>query len=224
MPGDDPPRTDAESVEAVGEVDDAGVGDGSVENVEVVDEVDDAGVGDGSVESERERDVEYVLVAAVAANGVIGRDGGMPWHYPADLRRFKRTTTGHPVVMGRRTYDSIAARLGGPLPDRHSVVLSSQALDLPPGAEVVESVEAARGAAERAAERMGVDTVYVVGGATVYEQFLPLADRLVLTELHDAYEGDTTFPDRDSDEWTEVERETREAFDFVTYARSDVRE
>jgi dihydrofolate reductase len=122
--------------------------------------------------------------------------------------------------MGRRTYDAIAARLGGPLPDRHSVVLSSQALDLPSGAEVADGVAAARGAAERAADRMGVDTVYVVGGATVYEQFLPLADRLVLTELHEAYEGDTTFPEYDPDGWTEVDRETREAFDFVTYART----
>jgi dihydrofolate reductase len=197
MPGDDHPQADTEHVADAGH-----------------DEAGDEGGGS----------VEYVLVAAVAENGVIGRDGGMPWHYPADLERFKRTTTGHPVVMGRRTYDAIAARLGGPLPDRHSVVLSSQALDLPSGAEVADGVAAARGAAERAADRMGVDTVYVVGGATVYEQFLPLADRLVLTELHDTYAGDTTFPEYDPDEWAEVEREPREAFDFVTYARDGPRE
>jgi dihydrofolate reductase len=164
--------------------------------------------------------VAFVLVAAVAENGVIGREGEMPWHLPADLRHFKETTTGHPVVMGRRTYDSIAARLDGPLPERHSVVLSSRDLDLPEGATVVDSVEAARRAAERAAARMGVDTVYVVGGETVYEQFLPLADGLVLTELHDAYEGDTAFPVYDPDEWVEVDRDPHDGFDFVSYERA----
>lgn len=163
--------------------------------------------------------VEVVLVAAVAANGVIGRDGEMPWHLPADLRHFKRTTTGHPVVMGRRTYESIAARIGGPLPDRYSVVLSSQSLDLPAGATVARSVEEAMRRAESAAERMDVETVYVVGGATVYEQFLPRADRLVLTELHEAHEGDTAFPAYDDEVWVEVDRERHEAFDFVTYER-----
>jgi dihydrofolate reductase len=164
--------------------------------------------------------VAFVLVAAVARNGVIGRDGGMPWHLPADLRRFKRTTTGHPVVMGRRTYESIADRLGGPLPDRHSVVLSSQDLDLPDGAEVVDSVAAARRATEHAAARMGVETVYVVGGATVYEQFLPFAERLVLTELHEAYDGDTVFPAFDRDAWVAVDRDRDEEFDVVTYERA----
>jgi dihydrofolate reductase len=164
--------------------------------------------------------VAFVLVAAVAENGVIGREGEMPWYLPADLRHFKETTTGHPVVMGRRTYDSIAARLDGPLPERHSVVLSSRDLDLPEGATVVDSVEAARRAAERAAARMGVDTVYVVGGETVYEQFLPLADGLVLTELHDAYEGDTAFPVYDHDEWVEVDRDPHDGFDFVSYERA----
>jgi dihydrofolate reductase len=163
--------------------------------------------------------VDFVLVAAVAANGVIGRDGEMPWHHPADLRRFKRTTTGHPVVMGRRTYDAIAGRLDGPLPDRHSVVLSSQALDLPDGAEVVHSVESAREAAARAAAEMDVGTAYVVGGATVYEQFLPLASALVLTELHESHDGDTTFPDY-GDEWVEVDRDPADAFDVVRYERA----
>jgi dihydrofolate reductase len=163
--------------------------------------------------------VEYVLVAAIARNGVIGRDGEMPWHLPADLKHFKETTTGHPVVMGRRTYESIAAHLDGPLPDRHSVVLSSQDLDLSAGAEVVGSVEEARRAAEAAAERMGVKTAYVVGGATVYEQFLPHANRLVLTELDEAYEGDTTFPPYDEERWVEVDRESHDGFDFVTYER-----
>ena len=168
--------------------------------------------------ADTDADIDFVLVAAVAENGVIGRDGGMPWHLPEDLERFKRTTTGHPVVMGRRTYDAIAARLDGPLPDRHSVVLSSQERSLPDGAEVVHSVDAARRAAARTAAAMGVETVYVVGGATVYEQFLPHATALLLTELHDAYEGDTVFPDY-GDEWVETARDPADAFDVVRYER-----
>jgi dihydrofolate reductase len=173
----------------------------------------------GGTRETRAGAVEYVLVAAVADNGVIGREGEMPWHLPADLKHFKETTTGHPVVMGRRTYESIVAHLDGPLPERHSIVLSSQALDLPEGAGVVGSIEAARAASEEAADRMGVETVYVVGGATVYEQFLPHASRLVLTELDAAYEGDTVFPAYDEAEWVETERDAHDGFAFVTYER-----
>jgi dihydrofolate reductase len=161
-----------------------------------------------------------VLVAAVAANGVIGRDGGMPWHLPEDLAHFKETTTGHPVVMGRRTYESIAADVGGPLPERTSVVLTTTGVDAD-DERVVEaaSVEAALAAASADARERGVGTVYVVGGATVYEQFLPHADRLVLTELDDAVEGDTRFPEWDRESFVEVDREAREGFAFVTYDR-----
>jgi len=161
-------------------------------------------------------EVTLVLVAAVAENGVIGRDGTMPWHYPEDLKRFKRLTTGHPVVMGRRTYESIAARLDGPLPDRTTVVLSRSALELPEGA--VHASDAGEAVALAAARD---DVAFVAGGATVYEAFLPLADRLELTELDDAYEGDTYFPSFDRDEWTETAREDRERFAFVTYERVD---
>jgi dihydrofolate reductase len=160
-------------------------------------------------------DVEVVLVAAVAANGVIGRDGGMPWHHPEDLSHFKRLTTGHPVVMGRRTYDSIVDRIGGPLPDRTNVVLSRSDLDLPDGAVRADGVDAA---VELAAAHDAV--VYVVGGATVYEACLPAADRLVLSELDAAHEGDTYFPEFDRDAWTEVGRERYDAFDVVTYERA----
>lgn len=169
--------------------------------------------------------MDLVLVAAVAENGVIGHDGGMPWHYPADLAHFKETTTGHPVVMGRTTYESIAADLGGPLPDRTNVVLSRSDPDLPDDVVVVESVDAAVEAAERAAEARGVDVAYVVGGASVYEQFLPRADAMVLTEIHDAYEGDTRLPGWSEDDgwnaegWTAVERDDREELSFVRYER-----
>ncbi|MFC4359440.1 dihydrofolate reductase [Halobium salinum] len=173
--------------------------------------------------------VEFVLVAAVAENGVIGDDGGMPWHYPADLQHFKETTTGHPVVMGRRTYDSIVADIGGPLPERTSVVLTRNPEsvtgpdgDVPDGVVVADGVEAA---VEAAAGLVGGDpvggTVYVVGGATVYEAFLPRADGMLLTRVPKSPDGDTRFPEWDTAEWTEVGREAlAEGLEVVEYERS----
>jgi len=161
-------------------------------------------------------DVEVVLIAAVAENGIIGDEGGMPWHYPADLRRFKEATTGHPVVLGRRTYESIVDGLGGPLPGRTNVVLSTRDLDLPEGAVLAGSVESALDAA---ADAPGGGTVYVAGGATVYEQFLPLADRLELTEIPESPDGDTRFPEWSCDAWSEVSREEAGELAFVTYER-----
>jgi dihydrofolate reductase len=123
--------------------------------------------------------MRIALVAAVAENGVIGAEGGMPWHYPADLAQFRETTMGHPVIVGRRTYEAIAERLGGPLPGRTNVVLSRRAdLELPAGAVVAGGVEAALEAAEAALEP-GTETVYVAGGGAVYEQFVERADELV---------------------------------------------
>ncbi|MXR40858.1 dihydrofolate reductase [Halobaculum sp. WSA2] len=176
--------------------------------------------GDADGDSDGNTRARVSLVAAVAANGVIGADGGMPWHFPADMRHFKETTTGHPVIMGRRTYESIASDIGGPLPNRTNVVLSRSSPDLPDEVIVAESIEEALAAARGDAAERGVDTVYVAGGGAVYEQFLSLADELVLTEVHGAYEGDTTFPEFDPDEWREVERDGRDDFDFVVYERA----
>lgn len=159
--------------------------------------------------------MEVAIVAAVARNGVIGVDGDMPWELPADLAHFKETTLGHPVVMGRRTYESIAARLDGPLPGRTNIVMSRGDPDLPEGVVLVDSVEAALDAAAAT----GSDVVYVVGGGTIYEQFLPLADRLVLTEVDATPEGDTRFPAWDRDDWVEVDREAHEGYAFVEYER-----
>ncbi len=162
--------------------------------------------------------MRVVLVAAVAENGVIGADGGMPWHYPGDLRRFKETTMGHPVVMGRRTYESIADRLGGPLPGRTNVVLSRREdLELPDGAVHADGLDAALEAAADAldADR---DAVYVVGGASVYEGFFDRADELRITEIPESPDGDTRFPEIDEG-WTEVDRETEGELAFVTYRR-----
>ncbi|MCO8246833.1 MULTISPECIES: dihydrofolate reductase [unclassified Haladaptatus] len=155
-----------------------------------------------------------VLIAAIAENGVIGSDGGMPWHYSEDMRHFKETTMGHPVVMGRTTYESIAAQMDGPLPGRTNVVLSRSNPDLPEEVVLVHGVEEAMVEIEELD-----DVAYITGGAAVYEQFLPHADEMILTEIHESYEGDTYFPEWDPEEWREVEREEREAFDFVRYER-----
>ena len=164
-------------------------------------------------------DIGIALIAAVADNGVIGRDKEMPWHFGEDLEYFKRTTTGHPVIVGRRTYETVVEALGEPFPGRTSVVLTTQSLDLPENAVVANSIEEAIDLAEADAADRGVDVAYVAGGGRVYEQFLPHATRLVLTEIHEAYEGDTRFPAFEDDEWVEVDRDQREALDFVTYER-----
>ena len=162
--------------------------------------------------------MRLTLIAAVAENGVIGAEGGMPWHYPADLERFKETTIGHPVIVGRRTYESIASRLGGPLPGRTNVVLSRQAdLELPDGAVHAPDIEAALSAAEAALDD-DQETVYVAGGAAVYDQLLPEADELRITEIPERPDGDARFPEF-GEEWTEVDRETTGKLAFVTYRR-----
>lgn len=160
--------------------------------------------------------MRLALVAAVAANGVIGADGEVPWHYPADLAHFRRTTLGHPVVMGRRTFETIYRQLGEPLPERHNIVLTNRPASLPAGVVAVDSPSAALAEAEAT----GATTAYVVGGASVYRQFLPDADRLVLTELRESFEGDTTFPDVEWDRWEERERTPHAEFDIVTYVRA----
>lgn len=161
--------------------------------------------------------MKLALVVAVAENGVIGVDGDIPWDHPEDLARFKQTTIGHPVIMGRRTFESILERLGEPLPGRTNIVLSTQDLDLPDGAVQAGSVTDA----VETADETGTSVAYVIGGATVYRQFLPRADRLHWTEIHETYEGDTYFPSVDRDAWTEVSREDRSNLSFVVLERSD---
>lgn len=145
------------------------------------------------------------LVAAAGENGVIGRDGGMPWHLPADLAYFKRVTMGKPLLMGRRTYESI----GRPLPGRLNLVLSRNPDYRPEGCRRVGSLEEA---VQEAALR-GARELMVAGGGGVYAEALPLADRVLLTRIHATPSGDTYFPDLDPDEWQEVSREERPADD-----------
>lgn len=168
-----------------------------------------------------DRELEIVLIAAVAANGVIGAEGELPWDLPADMRHFKETTMGHPVIAGRRTFENVLEGLGGPLPGRTNVVLTRSEPDLPEEVVVAGSVEEAIEAAATAARELDVERAYVMGGATVYEAFADRADRLVLTEIEEGYEGNAEFPVwPPGEEWTEVERDERDGFAFVTYERS----
>jgi dihydrofolate reductase len=141
------------------------------------------------------------LVVAAAANGVIGRENRMPWHLPEDLAHFKRLTLGHPVVMGRKTYESVVATLGKPLPGRTNIVVTRQAGFEAPGCIVSPSLDAALAAARETEE------VFVIGGAEIYRLALERADRVYLTRIHAAFEGDTTFPALDPAYWRETARE-----------------
>ena len=156
------------------------------------------------------------LVVARARNGVIGRDGKLPWHLPADLKRFKALTMGSVMVMGRKTFES----LPGLLPGRRHVVLTRDAAWRAEGAEVAHS-------ADEALRLAGSEPVSVIGGAHIFALFLPLADRVQLTEVLDDVEGDTFINDpRDSGDWHESFREEHAAengrpdFRFITLERS----
>jgi dihydrofolate reductase len=147
------------------------------------------------------------LIAAVAKNGVIGADGGIPWHLPEDFAHFKATTLGHTLVMGRATYESI----GRPLPGRATIVLTRDPDWSADGVLTAGSVEEALAMAE--------GDVFVAGGAAVYEAALPHADQQLLSEVDLEPAGDTCYPAFDRDEWQEVSREPHEGFDVVRRVR-----
>jgi dihydrofolate reductase len=141
-------------------------------------------------------------IVAMAKNRVIGRQNLLPWRLPADLKRFKALTTGHPVIMGRRTYESI----GKPLPNRVNIILTHDVLYHAPGCLVAKTVEEAM---QYAASHGG--EAFVIGGANIYQQFLPQVSRIYLTVIDDEVEGDTYFPLLDEKEWKEVQCEPHDA-------------
>ena len=157
---------------------------------------------------------KVVLVAAVADNGVIGRDGDIPWRIPEDMKHFRAVTSGNPVVMGRLTYESI----GRPLPQRTNIVVTRDPNWSAEGVTVVGSVDEALEAAREAARGSGGD-VMVMGGAQVYEATIGAADVQVLTEVHQSPEGDTHYPSFDRSEWVETRREPHGGYDFVWLER-----
>ena len=167
--------------------------------------------------------VSLVLIAAVADNGVIGRAGGLPWRLKSDMQHFRALTLGHPVVMGRKTFQSVGQRL----PGRTSIVISRDGAFSAPGVLVAATLDAALEAARGDALRRGVDAVMVIGGADIYAQAMPLASRLEITRVHANPSGDALFPPIAAMEWRETARhdgsagpEDEAAFTFVSYARA----
>jgi dihydrofolate reductase len=160
------------------------------------------------------------LIAAVARNGVIGNGRALPWHLPEDLAHFRRLTEGHPVIMGRRTWDSLPPRFR-PLPGRRNIVVTRDAAWQAAGAEAAPSPQAALDRVQDAA------LAFVIGGAELYAAALPIADELQLTEIDADADGDTRFPGWDRGAFVEVAREPHRAappndfgFAFVTYRRA----
>jgi dihydrofolate reductase len=162
------------------------------------------------------------LIVAVAQNGVIGRDNDLPWKLSGDLKRFKAVTMGKPIVMGRKTYESI----GRPLPGRANIVMTRDSNFSADGIDVVHDISSAVEAGENAARESGVDEIMVIGGANIYGATLSEADRLYVTEVHSVIDGDVRFPEIDGAIWAEVSREYCKAgpqetcdYSFVTYDR-----
>jgi dihydrofolate reductase len=167
-----------------------------------------------------QRRAAIVLIAAVADNGVIGRDNALPWRLSSDLKRFKALTMGRPVVMGRKTFLSI----GKPLPGRTNIVVTRDPTFRADGVVVAHSFLDAVAAAHDDAVRRGVEEIAVIGGTEIFAQAMPFADRLEITHVHARPAGDTYFPSIDNTRWRAVARSEHPAgprddaaFDFVTY-------
>ncbi len=163
--------------------------------------------------------MSIILLAALADDNVIGDGNKMLWHIPADMERFKRLTLGHAVVMGRKTYNSLPEQFR-PLSGRMNIVLtrSSDVFLAQYGEHASMKVVCSLEEGLRVGAEVHPD-VYVIGGAEVYTQALPLADRLELTHVHRRYKGDARFPALNWKEWTEQGREDHDGFSFVTYGR-----
>jgi dihydrofolate reductase len=164
-----------------------------------------------------------VLVVAVGENGVIGRNGALPWKIPGDLKRFQQLTMGKPIIMGRLTFES----MGGPLKGRLNIVITTNPNYKAEGAAVVTSLKDALALAEKEALRENTGEIAVIGGSIVFAETLPLAAKLEITEVHGAPEGDTFFPPFGKSEWKETLRDGPHQgpkdslpYTFVTYERA----
>lgn len=156
------------------------------------------------------------LIVAMAENRVIGLDNTLPWHLSEDLKYFRRTTTGHCIIMGRNTWESI----GRPLPNRRSIVVTSNPDYVAEGADVVTSLPAAKARAVELSAELGVNEAFVIGGARLYADALEQAECFHLTRVHAKVEGDTLLPEFDESEWQEVAREEFSAQDENPYSYS----
>ena len=157
--------------------------------------------------------MKTVIIAALSENNVIGRANALPWHYPADMAYFRRTTRGYPVVVGRKTYESFQVR---PLPDRlHFVLTRNPDYPVAPGVIVCRNIERVM---DKARDR-GAKKLFIIGGAQIYALALPLADEMILTHLPIEVEGDAYFPAWDESEWEVVERRSEGDLVFAMYRR-----
>lgn len=166
--------------------------------------------------------MKIVLVAAIGDNSVIGRDGQLPWRLKSDLQHFKKITLNRPVIMGRKTHESI----GRLLPDRTNIVLTRDLSLVARGAVLATSLDAALAYARADAAKRGVDEIIVIGGGDIFAVTIPMADRLEITHVHASPEGDALFPAIDSDAWQEISREEHFAgpdddadFSLTTYIK-----
>lgn len=169
------------------------------------------------------RRIETILVAAIAENGVIGRDNALPWRLKSDLQYFKAVTMNKPVVMGRKTYLSI----GKPLPGRTNIVVTRDPSFCAPGVVTALTLERAMEIARGDALRRGADAIAVIGGTEIFRQTIAKADRLVLTRVHMSPKGESIFPEIDPKAWREIERSEQQkgpeddcGFTYLTYIRA----
>ena len=162
------------------------------------------------------------LIAAVAKNRVIGSDNKIPWHIPEDLKHFKELTTGKTVLMGRKTFESILGYLGKPLPNRKNIIITRQSNYQPlryPERSEGSPVEIYSNIEIALATHANED-IYVIGGAEIYAQTIPFADKLYITEVNQEIEGDAVFPSIDKNVWRETKREAYERYSFVEYEKT----
>ncbi|WP_375665718.1 dihydrofolate reductase [Bartonella sp. TT121SHDZB] len=145
--------------------------------------------------------ISICFIAAVAENGVIGREGAMPWHLSTDLQRFKALTVGKPIIMGRRTWDSI----GRPLPGRTNIVITRDCTFCAEGAVVAHSLSQACSLATNVASQNNIEEIFIIGGGEIFQQGLHMADKIFLTEILASIEGDSFFPVFDKEKWTIVQ-------------------
>ena len=161
------------------------------------------------------------LLVAMSKNRVIGKNNQLPWHLPEDLKHFKALTMGHPIIMGRKTYESI----GKPLPNRSNIVISRNSDFQADGVKIVASIDDALKVAESIAEISDTQEAFIMGGAQIYQQTLPLAQRLYITEVKKTVTGDAFFPSIDLSQWQEIGREAHyyepqdTHYAFVVYER-----
>jgi len=160
---------------------------------------------------------EIIILAAIAEkNRVIGKDGKLPWHISEDLKRFKQLTTGYAVLMGRKTFESIAERLGKPLPERRNIVLSSKSFVYYPGVETYPSIESALIATKKE------DKIFVIGGERVFKETIKMVDTLELTIVAGDYDGDAFFPEYEeiiTEQFQIFNKEVKDGYSFESYKR-----